>query len=66
VDFRLTESGELFVLELNNIPGFTETSLLPEAAQAAGIPFPALCRQIMEMATLESTVLPPAGGHHVV
>jgi D-alanine-D-alanine ligase len=66
VDFRLTESGELFVLELNNIPGFTETSLLPEAALAAGISFPELCRQIMEMATLESTVSPPAGGHHVV
>ena len=66
VDFRLTESGELFVLELNNIPGFTETSLLPEAAQAAGISFPALCRQIMEMATLDSAVIPQAGGQYVV
>ncbi|MEI6167754.1 MAG: D-alanine--D-alanine ligase [bacterium] len=66
VDFRLTESGELFVLELNNIPGFTETSLLPEAALAAGIGFPELCRQIMEMATLESKVSPPVGGRHVV
>lgn len=66
VDFRLTESGELFVLELNNIPGFTETSLLPEAAQAAGIAFPALCRQIMEMATLETADPPLAGEHHVV
>ena len=66
VDFRLTESGELFVLELNNIPGFTETSLLPEAAQAAGIAFPELCRQIMEMATLETAGTPPAGGQHVV
>ncbi len=66
VDFRLTESGELFVLEMNNIPGFTETSLLPEAAQAAGIPFPALCRQIMEMATLETAVSPSSGGRHVV
>ena len=62
VDFRLTESGELFVLELNNIPGFTETSLIPEAAQAAGIEFHELCWQIMEMATLETAVLPPAGG----
>jgi len=52
VDFRLTDDGELYVLELNNIPGFTETSLLPEAAQAAGIGFPDLCAQIMEMARL--------------
>ena len=52
VDFRLTDDGALFVLELNNIPGFTETSLLPEAAQAAGMGFADLCRTIMEMATV--------------
>lgn len=52
VDFRLTDDGKLYVLELNNIPGFTETSLLPEAAQAAGIGFAELCSQIMEMAQL--------------
>ena len=52
VDFRLTDNGALYVLELNNIPGFTETSLLPEAAQAAGIGFADLCGQIMEMAAL--------------
>lgn len=50
VDFRLTPDGQLYVLELNNIPGFTETSLLPEAALAAGIPFPELCQRIMESA----------------
>jgi D-alanine-D-alanine ligase len=53
VDFRLAADGQLNVLELNNIPGFTETSLLPEAAQAAGIGFPDLCGRIMEMARLE-------------
>lgn len=52
VDFRLTDDGALYVLELNNIPGFTETSLLPEAAQAAGIGFSDLCERIMEMAEL--------------
>ena len=52
VDFRLTEDGKLYVLELNNIPGFTETSLLPKAAQQAGIPFADLCATIMEMARL--------------
>ncbi len=50
VDFRLTDAGQLYVLELNNIPGFTETSLLPEAAHAAGIGFAELCATIMEMA----------------
>lgn len=53
VDFRLRPDGELFVLELNNIPGFTDTSLLPEAAQAAGIGFPELCARIMETAALD-------------
>jgi D-alanine-D-alanine ligase len=53
VDFRMDPDGQLYVLELNNIPGFTETSLLPEAAAAAGIAFAALCDRIMATATLE-------------
>ena len=52
VDFRMAPDGGLYVLELNNIPGFTETSLLPKAAQAAGLGFPELCNRIMEMACL--------------
>lgn len=51
VDFRRHDNGSLYVLELNNIPGFTRTSLLPEAAQAAGIGFAQLCQRIMELAT---------------
>ena len=54
VDFRLSGDGRLYVLELNNIPGFTETSLLPKAAGQAGIGFPALCDRIMRMARTES------------
>lgn len=50
IDFLLEESGGLNVLELNTIPGFTETSLLPKAAHAAGIDFPQLCGRIMESA----------------
>lgn len=53
VDFRLREDGALFVLELNTIPGFTETSLLPKAAAAAGLPFTDLCRRIIELALAE-------------
>jgi D-alanine-D-alanine ligase len=52
VDFRLSESGGLHVLELNNIPGFTETSLLPKAAACAGVPFASLCERVMESAAL--------------
>ena len=53
VDIRLTHQGDPYVLEINTIPGFTETSLLPLAARAAGIEFPALCRRIMETASVK-------------
>ena len=50
IDFRMTAEQELYVLELNNIPGFTETSLLPKAAAAAGIGFAELCDRIVKLA----------------
>lgn len=53
VDFRLAPDGELYVLELNAIPGFTETSLLPKAAAAAGIDFASLCHRIIDMAATD-------------
>jgi len=40
----------LFVLEGNNIPGFTASSLLPKAARASGIEFPELCGRLVQMA----------------
>ncbi len=43
VDMRLGQDGVPYVLEVNTIPGMTATSLLPEAARAAGISFPDLC-----------------------
>ena len=52
VDFRLSPENKPYVLELNAIPGFTQTSLLPKAAKAAGIGFSELCCRIMEMAHL--------------
>ena len=52
VDFRLSPEGNPFVLELNSIPGFTASSLLPKAAEAAGIGFSELCCRILEMAHL--------------
>jgi D-alanine-D-alanine ligase len=47
VDFRMPLSGMPFVLEVNTIPGMTETSLLPKAAESAGIPFGELCERIL-------------------
>jgi D-alanine-D-alanine ligase len=52
VDFRLSPEGRPYVLELNAIPGFTATSLLPKAAGSAGIGFSELCCRIMESAHL--------------
>lgn len=50
VDLRLDAQGNPTILEVNTIPGFTETSLLPKAAQAAGISFSALCSRIIQTA----------------
>ncbi len=50
VDLMLDAAGELFVLEANPIPGLTETSLLPQAAEAAGIGFDELVGRIVELA----------------
>ena len=47
-------SGELTVLEANAIPGLTETSLLPLAAEAGGLPFEDLVQRILEHALLRS------------
>ncbi len=50
VDLMLTQTGELYVLEVNTIPGFTETSLLPKSARASGIEFPDLCARLVQLA----------------
>ena len=50
VDLILAENGELFVLEVNTIPGFTETSLVPKAARAMGMEFQELCMRLVQMA----------------
>ncbi|HEY5188428.1 MAG TPA: D-alanine--D-alanine ligase [Solirubrobacteraceae bacterium] len=48
VDLMLAaESEALFVLEVNTIPGLTETSLLPQAAEAAGISFDELVSRVL-------------------
>ena len=53
VDFRLTDEGRAFALEVNAIPGFTARSDLPKAAARMGISMPKLCREIVEAALKE-------------
>jgi len=51
VDLMLDrDSGELWVLETNVVPGMTETSLLPQAADAAGIGFDELIARVLASA----------------
>jgi D-alanine-D-alanine ligase len=47
VDLMLDGDGQAWVLEANTVPGMTETSLLPQAADAAGIDFDALVARIL-------------------
>jgi D-alanine-D-alanine ligase len=52
MDFIVNQSGEFF-LEVNTIPGMTETSLVPKAAAAAGISFEELCEEVLKGAALK-------------
>lgn len=49
-DTIVAEDGTVWLLEVNTIPGMTSTSLVPDAARAAGIEFPELCRMLVEFA----------------
>ena len=53
-DFILAEGGRPYILEINTVPGFTETSLLPKAAAAVGMDFGALCEKILSAAFLRA------------
>ena len=46
IDFRRDSNGGLWCLEANSLPGMTSTSLVPQAARAAGIDFPTLLEKI--------------------
>jgi D-alanine-D-alanine ligase len=50
VDFRITPKGHPFVLEINTVPGMTETSLLPMAASQAGMDYDSLVEWILQSA----------------
>ena len=46
IDFMLSNEGELYLLEINTLPGMKETSLLPMSARCVGLDFIALCREL--------------------
>lgn len=54
VDLLVTRGENEYVLEVNTLPGMTETSLLPKIAQAAGYDFGALCEAILAGARLHA------------
>jgi D-alanine-D-alanine ligase len=47
VDFRITDDGRMYVLELNTSPGMTGHSLIPKAAGKLGLSFPEICDKIL-------------------
>ncbi len=57
VDFRITPRGRAFVLEINTLPGMTETSLLPMAAAQAKIQYDELTERILGSALGRVTAL---------
>jgi D-alanine-D-alanine ligase len=50
VDFIVPKKGEPQILEVNTVPGMTSTSLVPDAAKAAGMTFPRLLKTLVGMA----------------
>jgi D-alanine-D-alanine ligase len=54
IDFRLDPAGQPWCLEANTLPGMTPTSLIPQAAAAAGVLFPDLCERIVQLALAAS------------
>ncbi len=50
VDFRLDAAGEPQCLEVNTLPGMTQTSLLPQSAAVLGISFGELCDRMARLA----------------
>lgn len=49
-DCIIAADGKCYVLEMNTVPGMTPTSLVPDAAAAAGVSFGDLCEMILDSA----------------
>lgn len=50
VDFFVTDDGNVFVNEINTIPGFTKISMYPKLWEASGLPYPALIERLIDLA----------------
>ena len=57
VDVMVRADGSPVVLEVNTLPGMTETSLLPKAAAAAGLSYAELCQRMIDLALERETAL---------
>lgn len=55
-DFILAENGRPIVLEVNTVPGFTPTSLIPMAAQSVGLSYENICDRLVKMAYADRLV----------
>lgn len=53
VDFMMDEKGDFYCLEVNTIPGMTELSLIPKAAEAAGLSFLEVVAEVLASARLK-------------
>ncbi|MGC4096770.1 MAG: D-alanine--D-alanine ligase [Nitrospira sp.] len=60
VDFRITPRGRPYVLEINTVPGMTETSLLPMAAAQVGMMYDDLVERILQSALDRASRFAPA------
>jgi D-alanine-D-alanine ligase len=56
VDVMITASNDPVVLEVNSLPGMTETSLLPKAAAAAGLSYEVLCQRMIDLALVRAVL----------
>ena len=51
-----TAEGLPYVLEVNTLPGMTETSLLPKAAAVKGMDYATLCQRMVQLALKRATL----------
>jgi D-alanine-D-alanine ligase len=57
-DVMLEPDGRFYVLEINTLPGMTETSLMPKSASGVGLDFPALVRRMIAPALARAAGVP--------
>lgn len=56
VDFMLGADDTPYAIDINTVPGMTETSLVPDAAAAVGIDFASLCERLLQLAGFQTEV----------